>query len=158
MCPDPLLPTWCGHLRDVAGTLVLDAGGKAQSKCVAQSAASSCPPIPNVSVKAVAKTLTINANSAASVAVLGSDNKPMATLDIPATLDSDVSFVISPVSDSVYQAGTFKKLFLSGKLRSPLISISPSAIVDTRSGGISLTLSVDVPSDQCINATSNMQV
>ena len=158
MCPDPLLPTWCGDVRDVAGKLILDAGGKAQSKCVAQSASSSCPPIPNVAVKAVAKILTINANSAATVAVSGSDNKTMATLDIPATFDSDVSFVISPVSDSVYQAGAFKALFSTGKLRSPLISISPSAIVDTRSGGISLTLSVDVPADQCINTTSNMQV
>jgi hypothetical protein len=158
LCPDPALPAWCGSLRDAQGKLILDTDAKAQSKCVAQSAASSCPPIPNLAAKAIPKVQSIIANSAAAISALGSDNTPIATLDIPANTVSDVSFVVSPVPDSVYQSGAFAALFSAGKLRSPLISISPDAIVDTRSGGITLTLAVDVPADLCVNVTSYMQV
>lgn len=145
-------------MRDATGKLILGADGKAQSKCVAQSAASSCPPIPNLAAKAVPKVQTIVANAAAAITALGSDNAPIATLDIPANTVSDVSFVVAPVADSVYQAGAFAALFSAGKLRSPLISISPNTIVNTHSGGITLTLAVDVPTDLCANATSHMQV
>jgi hypothetical protein len=157
-CPDPALPSWCGSLRDAQGKLILGTDAKAQSKCVAQSAASLCPPIPNLAAKAVPKVQSIIANAAAAITALGSDNTPIATLDIPANTVSDVSFVVTPVPDSVYQSGAFAGLFSAGKLRSSLISISPNAIVDTRSGGITLTLAVDVPADLCFNVTSNMQV
>ena len=50
------------------------------------------------------------------------------------------------------------QLFSSGRLRSPLIAINPNGIIDARSGGITLTLAVDVPTDKCVNATSNMKV
>jgi len=156
-CPDKA-STWCGDLRDSEGKLILSADGKAQSKCVAQSEASSCPPIPNLAAKVVPKVQSITANAAAAVTALGSDNAPIATLDIPANTVSDVSFVVSPVADSVYQAGAFAALFSAGKLRSPLVSISPNAIVDTRAGGITLSLAVDIPAASCLNASSNMKV
>ena len=157
-CPDNVLSTWCGDLRDSEGKLMLDANGKAQSKCVAQNAASTCPPIPNLAAKAVPKVQSIPVNAAAAVTALSSDNEPIATLDIPANTVSDVSFVVSPVADSVYQAGAFAALFSAGKLRSPLVSISPNAIVDTRGGGITLSLAVDIPAASCVNASSNMKV
>ena len=158
LCPDPAFPTWCGDLRDAEGKLILGASGNAQSKCVAQSAASSCPPIPNFAAKVVPKVQSITANVAAAVTALGSNNAPIATLDIPANTVSGVSFVVSPVADSVYQAGAFAALFSTGKLRSPLVSISPNAIVDTRSGGITLSFAVDVPAASCVKMSSNMKV
>ena len=87
-----------------------------------------------------------------------SDNTPVATLDIPSNTISEMAFVVAPVADSVYQAGSFSTLFSSGRLRSPLIAINPNGIIDARSGGITLTLAVDVPTDKCMNATSNMKV
>ncbi len=157
-CPDPALPTWCGTLRDAQGKLVLDANGKAQSVCSSVQAASSCPAIPNWSSKAIPKTQSVAADSAASIIALRSDNTPVATLDIPANTISEMTFVVAPVADSVYQAGSFSTLFSSGRLRSPLIAIIPNGIIDARSGGITLTLAVDVPVDKCINTTLNMLV
>jgi hypothetical protein len=153
-----MLPVWCGYVRNSQEKLILDVNGQTQSICVSKSEASSCRSIPNLSAKVVSQVQSIFANSAAVITALGSDNTPMATLSIPANTVSDVSFVLSPVADSIYQVGSFASLFSSGKLRSPLISIIPSTIVDTRSGGISLTLPVDVPADQCVKATSNMKV
>ncbi len=158
LCLDPAFPTWCGDLRDAEGKLITDATGNAQSKCVEQSAASSCPPIPNFAAKAVSKVQSITTNVAAAVTALGSNNVPIATLDIPANTVSGVSFVVSPVADSVYQAGAFAVLFSTGKLRSPLISISPNAIVDTRSGGITLSFALDIPAASCVKMSSNMKV
>ena len=158
LCPDPALPTWCGNLRDLRGKLVLDVNGNAQSVCSSVQAASSCPSIPNWASKASPKTESIPSNSAASISATRSDNTPVAVLDIPANTVSEMSFVVAPVADSVYQAGSFSTLYSSGRLRSPLIAINPNGIIDARSGGITLTLAVDVPTDKCMNATSNMKV
>ena len=158
LCPDPALPTWCGNLRDLRGKLVLDVNGNAQSVCSSVQAASSCPSIPNWSSKAVSKTQSIPSFSAAAITAMRSDNTPVATLDIPSNTISEMAFVVAPVADSVYQAGSFSTLFSSGRLRSPLIAINPNGIIDARSGGITLTLAVDVPTDKCMNATSNMKV
>jgi hypothetical protein len=161
-CPNPALPTWCGDLRDSQSKLILDANGNAQSKCVALSSSSSCPSIPNFAAKAVPLVQSISGNVPVSLNAVARGNQNttvLATLNIPANTVSGVAFVISPVADSVYQAGSFAALFSSGKLRSPLISISPSSIVDTRSGTITLALPVDVPSSQCnVAALSNMRV
>jgi hypothetical protein len=138
--------------------LILDASGKAQSKCVVQSAASSCPAVPNFATKVVPKVQSITNNAASAITALDSNNVPIATLDIPANTVSSVSFVVSSVADSVYQAGAFAALFSAGKLRSPLVSISPNAIIDTRSGSITLSLAVDVPIASCAKTSSNMKV
>jgi hypothetical protein len=111
-----------------------------------------------LAAKVVTKIQSTVAHVATVITALGGDNAPLATLDIRANAVSDVSFMISSVADSVYQAGSFETLFSSGKLRSPLISIRPNTIVDTRSGGVSLTLPVYVPVDQCFDATKNMKV
>jgi hypothetical protein len=58
----------------------------------------------------------------------------------------------------VYQVGSFAQLFSSGKLRSPLISISPDTIVDARAGSITLTVPVAASADQCLIVASNMVV
>ncbi len=158
LCPDPAFPTWCGDLRDGDGKLILDASGKAQSKCVVQSQASSCPTVPNFATKVVPKVQSITNNAAAAITALDSNNAPIATLDIPANTISGVSFVVSSVADSVYQAGAFADLFSAGKLRSPLVSISPNAIVDTRSGSMMLSFAVDVPIASCAETLSNMKV
>lgn len=138
--------------------LILDASGKAQSKCVASSAASGCPSIPNIASKVVPKTQAVVANAAAVITATGSDNAAIAKLDVPADTVSDVTFIVAPVADSVFQAGSFSALFSSGKLRSPLVSISPNSVVDTRAGGITLSMAVDAPVDQCLNATQTMRV
>jgi hypothetical protein len=111
-----------------------------------------------LAAKAVHKVQLINANVAAAVTALGSDNEPIATLDIPANTVSNVSFVVSPVADSVYQAGAFAALFSAGKPRSPLVSISTNATVDTRTGGMTLSLAVDISATSCVNASSKMKV
>jgi hypothetical protein len=160
-CPDPALPNWCGDLRNSEGKLILDANGNAQSKCVAQSASSSCPGVPNVAAKAVPQVHSVNGNVPVSLSAVGrgkDSSTILATLDIPADTVSGVAFMFSPVADSVYQEGSFAKLFSSGQLRSPLISISPNSIVDTRTGSITLALPISVPVNQCINATAFMMV
>ncbi len=136
----------------------MDSNGKVQSKCVASNAASGCPSVPNLASKVVPKTHTIASNAAAVISAIGSDNSAIATLDVPADTVSDVTFIVAPVADSVYQAGSFSTLFSSGKLRSPLVSISPNSVVDTRSGSITLSLAVSVPIDLCLNATQTMRV
>jgi hypothetical protein len=82
----------------------------------------------------------------------------LATLDIPANSVSGVSFAITSVADSVYQVGPFSGVFLSGKLKSLLISITPDSIVDSRAVPVTLTLPVSVSVDQCLSATTNMVV
>ena len=157
-CPDPALPTWCGNLRDPRGKLLTDATGKAQSLCVSAQAAASCPATPNWASKAVSKTQTVPSNSAAAITVARSDGTAVATLNIAANTISEATFLVASVADSVYQAGAFSTLFLSGRLRSPLISVVPNGVVDSRSGGVTLTMAVDIAPDKCINATSNMKV
>ncbi len=120
--------------------------------------ASSCPSTPDLTSKVISKTQAVPDNEAAVITAVRSDNTPIATLDIPANTVSAVTFIVSPVADSVLQAGSFSALFLSGKLRSQLVSITPNAIVDTRTGSITLNFVVDVPAVTCVNATANMKV
>ena len=158
LCPSPDRPVWCGTLRDSQGKLILDASSRVQPLCVSQQAASSCPSTPNTNFKAVPTSLKVAGNESASIAAVRSDNTPIATLDIPPNTVSGVTFAVAPVPDSVFQTGSFSTLFASGRLRSPLVAITPDTIVDTRAGSIALTLVVDVPSSICINATANMKV
>jgi hypothetical protein len=159
-CPDQALPIWCGNVRDLAGKLVLDSNGNAQSICAASSSSSKCPGIPNWGAKAVPQTQSVAPYTAVTIKAVQDDNTQIASLEISSDTiqTASTTFAISPVADSVYQAGVFSKLFAAGRLRSPLISIKPNSIVDTRSSGVTLTMVVDVPSDKCINATVNMQV
>ncbi len=157
-CPDPSLPTWCGYLRDSNGKLVLDSFGKAQSVCAPAQDASSCPSIPNWASKAIPKTQSVPPYTAATISVTRSDNTTVATLDVASSAIPETTFVISSAPDSVFQAGSFSALFTSGRLRSPLVAISPSGIVDARSGGLTLTLAVDVSVKNCVEATLNMKV
>jgi hypothetical protein len=157
-CPNPAQPTWCGDLRDSQGRLILDASGNVQSQCVAVSSSSSCPSLPKFTAKAVPKVYSIVGDVSVSLTAQSNDNATvLATLNIPANSVTDVTFVISSVADSVFQAGSFAALFSSGKLRSPLISITPNSIVDARLGSITLALPVNVPSSQCSSALSTMQ-
>jgi hypothetical protein len=149
---------WCGHLRDQQGVLMTGGDGKLLSKCVAAQSASSCPSVPNVAAKPSPSTQTIASDQPAVVSAVSSDNTSIATLALPAGAAAGITFIVSPVADSVYQAGSFSDLFSSGKLRSPLVSISPNSIVDSRGGGITLSLAVDVPVTSCVNATANMKV
>lgn len=149
---------WCGYLRDQQGVLLTGADGKVLSKCVAAQSASSCPSVPNVAAKPSPSTQTIASDQPAVVSAVRGDNTSIATLALPAGAAAGVTFIVSPVPDSVYQAGSFSVLFSSGKLRSPLVSISPNSIVDSRGGGITLSLAVDVPVTSCVNATANMKV
>ncbi len=161
VCPDPTLPTWCGNLRNSDGKLVLDSNGNAQSVCAASSSSSKCPGTPNWG-KAVPQTQSVAPYTATTIKVVQDDNAAaqIASLEISSDTiqTAGTTFAVSPVADSVYQAGVFSKLFAGGRLRSPLISIKPNLIVDTRSSGVTLTMAVDVPSDKCINATMNMKV
>ena len=158
-CPDPSLPVWCGNLRNSDGKLVLDSNGNAQSVCAASSSSSKCPGTPNWG-KAVPQTQSVAPYTATTIKAVQDDNAQIASLDISSDViqTAGTTFAISPVADSVYQAGVFSKLFAGGRLRSPLISIKPNLIVDTRSSGVTLTMTVDVPSDKCMNATMNMKV
>ena len=139
--------------------MVLDSNGNAQSVCAASSSSSMCPGTPNWG-KAVPKTESVAPYTAATIKAVQDDNTQIASLEISSDTiqTASTTFAISPVADSVYQAGVFSKLFAAGRLRSPLISIKPNSIVDTRSSGVTLTMTVDVPSDKCINATVNMKV
>jgi hypothetical protein len=137
---------------------VLGADGTVTSKCVAEQSASQCPRVPNVAAKPSSASQKVPPNSPAVISAASSDNTPIASLAIPSDAAPGVTFSVAPVADSVYQAGSFSALFSSGKLRSPLISISPDATVDTRGGGVALSIAVDVPVDSCIVATSNMKV
>jgi hypothetical protein len=159
-CPDPNLSIWCGNVRDSAGKLVLDSNGNAQSICAASSSSSKCPGVPNWGAKAVPQTQSVAPYTAVTIKAVQDDNTQIASLEISADTiqTASTTFAVSPVADSVYQAGVFSKLFAAGRLRSPLISIKPNLIVDTRSSGVTLTMVVDVPSDKCLNATANMQV
>jgi hypothetical protein len=134
------------------------ADGKVLSKCVAAQSSSSCPSVPNVAAKPSPSTQTIASDQPAVVSAVSTDNTSIATLALPAGAAAGITFIVSPVPDSVYQAGSFSFLFSSGKLRSPLVSISPNSIVESRGGGITLSLAVDVPVTSCVNATANMKV
>ncbi len=157
-CPNADAPVWCGHARDSEGKLILASDGTVTSKCVAEQLASQCPRVPNVAAKPSSSSHKVPPNSPAVISAASSDNTPIASLAIPSDAASGVTFSVAPVPDSVYQAGSFSALFSSGKLRSPLVSISPDAIVDTRGGGVALSVAVDVPADSCIVETSNMKV
>jgi hypothetical protein len=158
LCPTTERPVWCGSLRDSQGNLILDASSRVQPLCVSQQATSSCPSTPSINFKPIPTSQKVADNESASIAAVRSDNTSIATFDIPPNTVSEVTFVVAPVPDSVFQTGSFATLFASGRLRSPLVAITPDAIVDTRAGGITLTLVVDVPSGMCINATANMKV